>query len=77
IAIPENGEAAAHTALDGLAGYTLVAGGVTRQQSVARALSAIESADTVLIHDAARPDLPPAVIERLLGALETHAGAIP
>ena len=77
IAIPENGEAAAHTALDGLAGYTLVAGGETRQQSVARALSAIESADTVLIHDAARPDLPRAVIERLLGALETHAGAIP
>jgi 2-C-methyl-D-erythritol 4-phosphate cytidylyltransferase/2-C-methyl-D-erythritol 2,4-cyclodiphosphate synthase len=77
IAIPENGEVAAHTALDGLAGYTLVAGGVTRQQSVVRALSAIESADTVLIHDAARPDLPPAVIERLLGALETHAGAIP
>ncbi|KZY94733.1 bifunctional 2-C-methyl-D-erythritol 4-phosphate cytidylyltransferase/2-C-methyl-D-erythritol 2,4-cyclodiphosphate synthase, partial [Erythrobacter sp. HI0074] len=77
IAIPENGEAGAHTALHGLAGYTLVAGGETRQQSVARALSAIESADTVLIHDAARPDLPRAVIERLLGALETHAGAIP
>ena len=31
----------------------------------------------VLIHDAARPDLPRAVIERLLTALDTHPGAIP
>ena len=77
IAIPENGEAAAHTALDGLAGYTLVVGGDTRQQSVARALSAIGAAERVLIHDAARPDLPRAVIARLLAALDDHAGAIP
>ena len=55
IAIPENGEAAAHTALDGLAGYTLVAGGETRQQSVARALSAIESADTCLLYTSPSP----------------------
>jgi 2-C-methyl-D-erythritol 4-phosphate cytidylyltransferase/2-C-methyl-D-erythritol 2,4-cyclodiphosphate synthase len=31
----------------------------------------------VLIHDAARPDLPFAVIERLLTALNAHPGAIP
>ena len=77
VAIPENGEAAASKALEGLAGYQLVTGGATRQQSVARALSAIGSADRVLIHDAARPDLPETVIARLLDALDDAPGAIP
>lgn len=77
VAIPENGEAAAKQALEGLTGYELVTGGATRQQSVARALSAIGSADRVLIHDAARPDLPEIVIARLLDALDDAPGAIP
>ena len=77
VAIPENGEAAASQALEGLTGYELVTGGATRQQSVARALSAIGSADRVLIHDAARPDLPETVIARLLDALDDAPGAIP
>ena len=77
VAIPENGEAAARQALEGLTGYELVTGGATRQQSVARALSAIGSADRVLIHDAARPDLPEIVIARLLDALDDAPGAIP
>jgi 2-C-methyl-D-erythritol 4-phosphate cytidylyltransferase/2-C-methyl-D-erythritol 2,4-cyclodiphosphate synthase len=33
--------------------------------------------DRVLIHDAARPFLPAAVIDRLLAALETNEGAVP
>ena len=77
IAVPENGEQAAHAALSGLEGYRLVAGGETRQQSVVRALRAVGAAERVLIHDAARPDLPRAVIARLLAALDDHAGAIP
>ena len=77
VAIPENGEAAAKQALEGLTGYELVTGGATRQQSVAHALSAIGSADRVLIHDAARPDLPETVIARLLDALDDAPGAIP
>jgi 2-C-methyl-D-erythritol 4-phosphate cytidylyltransferase/2-C-methyl-D-erythritol 2,4-cyclodiphosphate synthase len=77
IAVPENGEQAAHAALSGLEGYLLVTGGETRQQSVARALRAMGMAERVLIHDAARPDLPHAVIARLLAALDDHAGAIP
>lgn len=77
VAIPENGEAAAKQALEGLTGYELVTGGATRQQSVARAISAIGSADRVLIHDAARPDLPETVIARLLDALDDAPGAIP
>jgi len=53
-----------------------VTGGATRRESVANGLAAIE-ADRVLVHDAARPFLPHAVIDRLLAALETHQGAIP
>jgi 2-C-methyl-D-erythritol 4-phosphate cytidylyltransferase/2-C-methyl-D-erythritol 2,4-cyclodiphosphate synthase len=57
----------------------LVAGGETRQQSAKLALESLADAapDAVLIHDAARPDCPRAVVERLLGALSSHAGAIP
>jgi 2-C-methyl-D-erythritol 4-phosphate cytidylyltransferase / 2-C-methyl-D-erythritol 2,4-cyclodiphosphate synthase len=54
-------------------------GGATRRASVAAGLEAIAAigADRVLVHDAARPFLPPAVIDRLLGALDTADGAIP
>ncbi|MHA7772863.1 bifunctional 2-C-methyl-D-erythritol 4-phosphate cytidylyltransferase/2-C-methyl-D-erythritol 2,4-cyclodiphosphate synthase [Roseibium sp. M-1] len=52
-----------------------VFGGATRQQSVLAGLAALadEAPDYVLIHDAARPFLPPAVIDRLLDALEAGA----
>lgn len=79
IAIPPDGDDAAHAALAGLSGYELVTGGATRQESVRLALLALAgcSPGLVLIHDAARPDLPPAVIARLLDALSCHDGAIP
>jgi len=56
-----------------------VSGGATRQESVRAGLEALAQAapDYVLVHDAARPDLPVAVIERLLSALKDHPGAIP
>ena len=56
-----------------------VTGAATRQGSVRAGLEALEefSPAHVLVHDAARPDLPFEVIERLLQALETHPGAIP
>ena len=56
-----------------------VDGAATRQGSVSAGLEALADAgpQRVLIHDAARPDLPFEVIERLLAALEDHAGAIP
>ncbi|MCC2976039.1 bifunctional 2-C-methyl-D-erythritol 4-phosphate cytidylyltransferase/2-C-methyl-D-erythritol 2,4-cyclodiphosphate synthase [Sphingomonas sp. PL-96] len=57
-----------------------VGGGETRRQSVRAGLEAIAAsggADRVLIHDAARPFLGPAVIERLLLALEQAPGAVP
>ena len=77
IAVPPDGEQAVLDALAGLEGFALVTGGTTRQHSVKKALAAVESAERILIHDAARPDLPLPVIERLLAALEHHPGAIP
>ena len=77
VVIPEGGEDFLADALDGLAGFQAVVGGSTRQQSVANGLAAIGMAERVLIHDAARPDLPFAVMQHLLDALDEHQGAIP
>jgi 2-C-methyl-D-erythritol 4-phosphate cytidylyltransferase / 2-C-methyl-D-erythritol 2,4-cyclodiphosphate synthase len=54
-------------------------GGAERQDSVRAGLAAIgNSASRVLIHDAARPLLPRAVIDRLIAALDDGAdGAVP
>jgi 2-C-methyl-D-erythritol 4-phosphate cytidylyltransferase/2-C-methyl-D-erythritol 2,4-cyclodiphosphate synthase len=54
--------------------------GAERQQSVANALDALADwADDalVLVHDAARPGVDAAVIDRLLGALDSAEAAIP
>lgn len=79
IAIPEGADEIARDALDGIEGVAFLAGGPTRQKSVALALEALadDAPDIVLIHDAARPDCPPEVVQRLLTALEHNAGAIP
>ena len=56
---------------------TVVAGGRERGDSVRNALAAVpESADVVLIHDAARPLLPSEVVDRVLGAIGPSTGAI-
>ena len=54
-----------------------ILGGASRRQSVRNGLEALEGADRVLIHDAARPFLPAAVIDRLLDALNDYDGAVP
>ena len=57
-----------------------VSGGATRQQSVRNGLAALArdgAVGQVLIHDAARPFLPPAVVDRLLDALAASEGAVP
>jgi 2-C-methyl-D-erythritol 4-phosphate cytidylyltransferase/2-C-methyl-D-erythritol 2,4-cyclodiphosphate synthase len=56
---------------------SITGGGATRRESVRHGLEAIGSADIVLVHDAARPFLPPTVIDRLIAALDTAPGAIP
>jgi 2-C-methyl-D-erythritol 4-phosphate cytidylyltransferase/2-C-methyl-D-erythritol 2,4-cyclodiphosphate synthase len=78
VAIPDGADEIAASALDGLI-VRFVTGGETRQRSVGVALGDLEGDDPerVLIHDAARPDLPAEVVTRLLDALETSPGAIP
>ena len=79
VAIPEGADELAARALAGLGGVRSIPGGETRQESVALALDALAGADPalVLIHDAARPDLPREVVDRLLASLRDHPGAIP
>ena len=60
-----------------VAGRRFVHGGAERRDSVAAGLALLAEYDRVLIHDAARPFLPAAVIDRLLAALDTHDGATP
>ena len=79
VAIPAGADDVAGAALAGIAGVRLVTGGATRQESVRRTLEALsgDAPQAVLIHDAARPVLPRAVIDRLVTALAQQPGAIP
>lgn len=79
VAIPQGADTLAQEALSGLSRVSVVHGGATRQQSVAIALRSLEAVapPMVLIHDAARPDLPSAVIARLIAAVTPDRGAIP
>lgn len=56
----------------------VVEGGDTRQESVFHALQAIQCDpdDLVLVHDAVRPLIEPAVISRLIEAVQKHSAAI-
>jgi len=78
VCIPAGAEDLAASALAGLA-VQLVIGGNTRQASVRAGLEALDAAapGLVLIHDAARPVVPAAVVARLVEALADHPGAIP
>jgi 2-C-methyl-D-erythritol 4-phosphate cytidylyltransferase / 2-C-methyl-D-erythritol 2,4-cyclodiphosphate synthase len=67
----------ARAALGGRPLLAMVEGGATRRESVLSGLRAIDDADRVLIHDAARPFVPMSVIQRLLAALDEHVGVAP
>jgi len=57
----------------------VVTGGDNRQESVANALAELPSTsaqDIVLVHDAVRPLIDPATIERTIAAIEKHGAAI-
>jgi len=66
-------------ALAGLAHLPIVPGGAERQDSVRAGLEALaaHAPDIVLVHDAARPIIPPGTAESVLAALEHDEGAIP
>ncbi len=66
----------------GLALPAPAGGGPTRQLSVANGLEALaalgeRAPDVVMIHDAARPFVSAALVDRLLAALDEHEGVIP
>jgi 2-C-methyl-D-erythritol 4-phosphate cytidylyltransferase/2-C-methyl-D-erythritol 2,4-cyclodiphosphate synthase len=63
-------------ALAGLDVGDLIEGGAERADSVQSGLAAIDS-DAVLVHDAARPFCPAAVVDRLLASLEFYDAAAP
>ncbi len=79
LVVPQGFVDEARVAAGEIAGLCFVTGGDTRQASVRAGLEALacEPPTLVLIHDAARPDPPRNVIERLLGALDETPGAIP
>ena len=66
-------------ALAGLEHLPPVPGGTMRQDSVLAGLEALApyAPDIVLVHDAARPCIPPCTVPALLAALREHSGAIP
>ena len=66
----------AQAALGGLAVGELIEGGAERADSVRAGLASIDG-DAVLIHDAARPFCPSALIDRLIASLEFYDGAAP
>jgi 2-C-methyl-D-erythritol 4-phosphate cytidylyltransferase len=77
------GQIADHAAEFGFAGRVhVVEGGDNRQESVAHALAALEreqscdSEDVVLVHDAVRPLIDAATIERTIDAVVEHGAAI-
>jgi 2-C-methyl-D-erythritol 4-phosphate cytidylyltransferase/2-C-methyl-D-erythritol 2,4-cyclodiphosphate synthase len=76
IVIADGQRDSAAAALEGLNVGEFITGGTDRADSVRAGLAAIE-ADAVLVHDAARPFCPPAVIDRLLASLEFFDGAAP
>lgn len=55
----------------------VLTGGETRQESVAIGLDAAAGADIVLVHDAARPCVPLALIERVIEETARSGAAVP
>ncbi len=61
----------------GRASLVVVAGGDTRQDSVARAMLALpDDVDVVLVHDAARPLVPTSLVDAVTAAVRAGADAV-
>jgi 2-C-methyl-D-erythritol 4-phosphate cytidylyltransferase/2-C-methyl-D-erythritol 2,4-cyclodiphosphate synthase len=76
VVVGKDQQDSAAAALEGLDVGDFIAGGTERADSVRAGLDEI-SGDAVLVHDAARPFCPPAVVDRLLASLEFFEGAAP
>lgn len=58
------------------ASVTVVEGGATRQESVARGLEAAPPAEIVVVHDAVRPFISGDLIDRVVAAAREHGAAV-
>jgi 2-C-methyl-D-erythritol 4-phosphate cytidylyltransferase/2-C-methyl-D-erythritol 2,4-cyclodiphosphate synthase len=76
VVIGEGHHPLAGATLAGLEVGEFIQGGTERAESVCNGLAAIGDG-IVLVHDAARPFCPPDVVDRLIDALATDAGAVP
>ncbi|MDC7681798.1 bifunctional 2-C-methyl-D-erythritol 4-phosphate cytidylyltransferase/2-C-methyl-D-erythritol 2,4-cyclodiphosphate synthase [Asticcacaulis sp. BYS171W] len=80
IVVPPEDHAQALRMVEGLSGVHVTFGGGTRAHSVQNGLAAVQATadaqDIVMIHDAARPLLTPALIAALLDRLRTAPAAI-
>ena len=77
IAAPADSVGAVRALLAAVAPVDVVAGGASRQLSVAAALAAADPAfGVVLVHDAARALAPPALIERVAAAVRAGSPAV-
>jgi 2-C-methyl-D-erythritol 4-phosphate cytidylyltransferase len=56
--------------------FTIVVGGATRQESVARGIAALPAGEVVLVHDAARPLVPADVVRAVVAAVRAGAPAV-
>jgi 2-C-methyl-D-erythritol 4-phosphate cytidylyltransferase / 2-C-methyl-D-erythritol 2,4-cyclodiphosphate synthase len=79
VVIHDDDRALYDAASAGLSTLAPVTGGATRQESVLRGLESLQAMKpaVVLIHDAARPLVDAALIDRMLAALAAAPGAIP
>ncbi len=78
VAIAPDHRALAEAALTADPRVRIVHGGATRTDSVRAGLAALPDADVLLVHDAARPGLPPEIVAALVEALKAGAvGAAP
>jgi 2-C-methyl-D-erythritol 4-phosphate cytidylyltransferase/2-C-methyl-D-erythritol 2,4-cyclodiphosphate synthase len=80
VVVGEGQRAMAEDALAGIEGVVFLTGGAERSDSVRLGLLAIATqsgADRLFIHDAARPQLSAAVLDRLQSALDDAPGAVP
>ena len=76
VVVGQDQQEQASAALAGLDVGTLIEGGAERADSVRAGLREID-VDAVLVHDAARPFCPPAVIDRVIASLEFFEAAAP
>lgn len=78
VVVPKDRVTEARNMVEGTS-VVVVAGGSTRQQSVARGLAAVGAdVQTVLVHDAARALTPASLIERVIAEVErTGHGVVP